>query len=197
MTRMFDPSQVNLDQLEITTPRLLIRPVTMRDLDDFHRIITSPGVPEGTLSFPRSVDMEWARNRLEEGIGKMREGLCIYMHAHPREPVDHPGAVGNIGLDFIPQHNRAVMGYMLDETCRGQGYATEMLAAVVDYAFDTLALHRVCATPFTWNEASSKLLARVGFTCEGQPRQHYYKEGEYIDAEDWGILASDPRPWKD
>tara|TARA_X000001036_G_scaffold66248_1_gene56960 strand:- start:2429 stop:3013 length:585 start_codon:yes stop_codon:yes gene_type:complete len=194
---MFDSSQVNLDQLEIATPRLLLRPVTKQDLDDFHRIITSPGVSEGTLSFPRSVDLEWARNRLEDGIKKMRDGLCIYMHAHPREPGNHPGAVGNIGLDFIAKHNRANLGYMLDETCRGQGYATEMLTAVVDYAFDTMGMHRLCATTFTWNDASFKLLTRVGFSHEGRARQHYYKEGEYIDAEDWGILASDPRPWKD
>ena len=194
---MTDAILIEVDGLELTTPRLLLRPVTMDELDDFYRILTSPGVQEGTLSFPPDIDLEWARTRLEEGITKMQEGQCAYFHIHLRDGNGCKGVVGNIGLDLNERHRRGHLGYMIEERHRGKGYATEALIAMVEYGFDEVQLHRFCASTWTWNEASSKLLSRVGFTQEGRSREHLCKDGEYIDADEWGMLATDPRPWKE
>ena len=74
---------------------------------------------------------------------------------------------------------------------------TKFFVSVVEHSFQELKLNKMCASTWTWNEPSSKLLARAGFSREGTARQHYCKNGEYIDADDWGLLASDPRPWKE
>ena len=183
-------------KVELQTARLHLRPVTMDDLGDFHRIIASPGVHEGTLTFPEEPDEEWARARLQRVMERSDQQERYFVHAHLR---DDPGAgaIANLSLDIIRSHGRGHLGYMVEQHHRGQGYATEMLAAVLDYAFDGLGLHRICANTWTWNHPSWKMLARLGFTREGRSRQHYCKNGEYIDADDWGMLASDPRPWKD
>ena len=180
----------------LQTKRLLLRPVTMDDLDDFHRIIASPGVHEGTLTFPVEPDAEWARTRLQRVLEQNEQQQAYFIHAHRREAPE-AGAVANLSLDIVQAHGRGHLGYMVDEDHRGQGYATEMLAAVLDHAFDGLGLRRICASTWTWNHPSWKLLSRLGFSREGRARQHYCKNGEYIDADDWGLLASDPRPWKE
>ena len=194
---MTDAMLIDVDGLELSTPRLVLRPVTMVDLDDFHRIITSPGVQQGTLSFPPDIDLEWARTRLEEGITKMQEGQCAYFHIHLRDGNGCKGVVGNIGLDLNERHRRGHLGYMIEEGHRGRGYATEALIAVLEFGFDELQLHRLCAITWTWNEASAKMLISAGFTHEGCSREHLRKDGEYIDADEWGMLATDPRLWKD
>jgi ribosomal-protein-alanine N-acetyltransferase len=183
-------------KVELLTARMVLRPVGLDDLDDFHRIVTSPGVHEGTLTFPQEPDEEWSRARLERVMERVDRQECFFVHAHLRD-APAAGAIANLSLDIVGAHARGHLGYMVDQRHRGQGYATEMLTAVVKHAFDGLGLHRVCANTWTWNDASSKLLARVGFAREGRSRQHYLKDDEYIDADDWGMLASDPRPWKD
>jgi len=183
-------------QVELLTERLSLRPVSLDDLVDFHRIVASPGVHEGTLTFPEHPGEDWSRERLERVMERVENQECFFVHAHLLED-PAAGAIANLSLDIVRSHARGHLGYMVDQRHRGHGYATEMLTAVVEHAFDGLGLHRVCANTWTWNDASSKLLARVGFAREGRSRQHYCKDGEYIDADDWGMLASDPRPWKE
>ena len=180
----------------LQTKRLLLRPVTIDDLDDFHRIIASPGVHEGTLTFPKHPDIDWSRARLERVMERVDKHECYFVHAHLLDD-SFAGAIANLSVDLIMSHHRGHLGYMVEERHRGHGYATEMLTAVTEHAFAGLGLNRLCASTWTWNDSSSKLLARIGFAREGRSRQHYLKNDEYIDADEWGMIASDPRPWKD
>lgn len=63
----------------------------------------------------------------------------------------------------------AYAGWRLNVEFAGQGYATEGLNALLDYAFceQRLALHRVQANIIPINERSIRLAERVGFRREG------------------------------
>ena len=65
----------------LQTKRLLLRPVTMDDLDDFHRIIASPGVHEGTLTFPVEPGAEWARARLQRVLEQNEQQQAYFIQA--------------------------------------------------------------------------------------------------------------------
>ncbi|MDR3425850.1 GNAT family protein [Silvimonas sp.] len=68
--------------------------------------------------------------------------------------------------DLVPQH-RAELGYWIALPWQGQGYASEAVRALVEYAFDALALRRLDATVFTRNIASITLLEKLGMQREG------------------------------
>ena len=68
---------------------------------------------------------------------------------------------------------------------------TESLSLILRYAFDELRLHRVEAACLLSNEASRKLLLKVGFTEEGKARQFLYINGKWQDHRTFGILSSD------
>ena len=68
---------------------------------------------------------------------------------------------------------------------------TEVLKAILDYAFDEIELNRVQAEVFAGNNASSAVLKKCGMTLEGVARQKYYKNKKYIDTALWAIVASD------
>ena len=53
----------------------------------------------------------------------------------------------------------------------GQGYATEVAAAVLDRA-RSLGHARLWATVWDWNVASRRVLAKLGFAETGQTEQH-------------------------
>jgi RimJ/RimL family protein N-acetyltransferase len=56
------------------------------------------------------------------------------------------------------------------------------------YAVDDRGLHRVTARGFETNDASRRVLEKVGFEREGTLRDHYYVDGEYVDAHVYGLL---------
>ena len=92
-------------------------------------------------------------------------------------------AVGAVGLRPGEDVNRlsAEIGYWLGEEFWGRGIATEVLAAVTEYAFQTLGMARVYAEVFEWNAASMRVLEKCGFEREGVLRKAAMKDRKLID----------------
>lgn len=62
----------------------------------------------------------------------------------------------------------ASIGYKLDYRYRHQGYAEEACRKLLDIAFQEYQLHRIVAHILPSNEASIRLIHRLGFTYEGR-----------------------------
>ena len=66
--------------------------------------------------------------------------------------------------------------------------------AVLNYAFEKQGLHRVEAACLPTNEASKRLLERVGFQQEGYARAYLNINGQWRDHLLFGLLDTDPAP---
>jgi ribosomal-protein-alanine N-acetyltransferase len=73
------------------------------------------------------------------------------------------------------------LGYHLDHRAEGRGLMREALAAAINYAFETLRLHRIMANYLPVNERSSSLLRRLGFVVEGYARDYLLIEDGWKD----------------
>ena len=89
-------------------------------------------------------------------------------------------------------HRRAEVGFALARAAWGRGYVAEALPALLDFAFDVLALHRIEADVDPRNARSIRALERVGFRREGHLRERYHLHGEAQDALFYGLLR---REW--
>lgn len=87
----------------------------------------------------------------------------------------------------------ASLGYWTGAPYARQGYMAEALGAVLDFAFETLHLHRVEAACLPNNAASQGLLRKVGFVEEGYARGYLRINGEWRDHVLFAILRDDPR----
>ena len=63
---------------------------------------------------------------------------------------------------------QAELGFTFASAHQGQGYATEAVRAVVQYAFRHLAMHRVFSRTDAGNLRAQRLLERIGFRLEGK-----------------------------
>ncbi len=85
------------------------------------------------------------------------------------------------------------LGYWIGRPHARQGYMSEAVSCVLDFAFDTLGLHRVEAACLIRNDASRRLLIKSGFTHEGVSRGYLRIDGAWQDHLLFAILRADPR----
>ena len=102
-------------------------------------------------------------------------------------------AIGSCSLfRFDARHRRAEVGYALRSDRWGRGLAAEAVALALDWGFRTLALHRIEAGIDPRNDASRRLLERLGFRREGLLRNHRrHADGTPRDTVVFSIIDSE------
>lgn len=97
--------------------------------------------------------------------------------------------IGSCGLQrFGAGHHHAETGYELDRGSWGRGLMAEAMAAILDYGFAELGLHRVEAVIDDANVRSKALLLKLGFRAEGVLRERYHFLGRFEDEYYYGLL---------
>ena len=96
-------------------------------------------------------------------------------------------------LHFDWPNRRAEVGYALIQPCWGKGFAGEAVAAMLEYGFETLDLHRIEAELDPRNGPSTRVLERHGFAREGLLRERCIVGDEISDSLLMGLLRSDYR----
>jgi RimJ/RimL family protein N-acetyltransferase len=71
---------------------------------------------------------------------------------------------------------------------------TEALEALLHYAFKSMHFNRIEADIDPRNEASAKILLRLGFRKEGYLRERWIVNGDVSDSELYGLLR---REWEE
>jgi len=76
--------------------------------------------------------------------------------------------VGTGGYLGPPDADGALeLGYSIVPSCRGQGYGTELVRALVGHGFADPRVRRIIAHTTSDNRGSITVLERAGFTCDG------------------------------
>lgn len=116
-----------------------------------------------------------------QGIGT-HPGQGVHLVFLPREEPSR-GILGQCRLSIIANEPfyAANLGYHLAEHALGQGYMGEGLTRVIQFAFEDLNLHRIQANYMPRNEASGRVLQRLGFIQEGYARDYLRIAGEWED----------------
>ena len=178
----------------IETPRLIMRRFRDTDLVPFAAYRNDPQV---------------ARYQSWEGI---TEAEVVAFIAEQREArAGMPGAwlqvalelredgalVGDCALKTEAGDARlGEIGYTLARAYQGWGLASEAVAALLDYAFGGLQMHRIVAQVDCENRPSVALLARLGFRREGHFIRNTWFKGAWADEYLYAMLAAEWPPVK-
>lgn len=100
--------------------------------------------------------------------------------------------IGTCGFTRIDAANDcAEIGYVLNPDFHGKGYATEAVKKIIDFGFCELSFNRIEARFMKGNEASLRLMQRVGMTFEGYMRDLIFVKGSYRTVGISSILRSE------
>ena len=103
--------------------------------------------------------------------------------------------IGTIGLfELQLTDGSAGLGISIgDPADTGLGHGSDMLRALLGWAFATLRLERVWLDVYDFNDRAKRVYERVGFVHEGVLRHAIFREGRYVDVHRMSILAAEWR----
>lgn len=169
----------------LSGPRVTLRPLRVDDVDDLYALFADADVARH-WSFPA-----WSRRTQAEDYLRMRLSLqppTVYAWAITHGDGRLIGTVTLFVLDGTPRGSE--IGYALAPALQGRGLASEALRLAIRHAFDVLALPRIEADVDPRNEASWRLLERLGFRREALLHDRCRAGNEVGDAAIYGLLRA-------
>jgi ribosomal-protein-alanine N-acetyltransferase len=152
----------------IETKRLILRKMTMEDLDDLLLIFTDPKVMAsfGEILFDRENMRQWVQRNLDH---QERYGYGLFS-VILKESGD---LVGDCGLEHLEVDGspEVEIGYDFLSSYWNRGLATEAASAVRDFAFEQLGLQRVVSLIRPDNLASIRVAEKIGMKREKEGRE--------------------------
>ena len=175
----------------VFTDRLGLRPLhPADDVDAVHAYQSRPDVCRYVPYEPRSraevaERLRTARSTLTE------EGQTLWLAVVLRSTDE---LIGDVMLFWrSAKHRGGEIGYVLNPSHQGHGYATEASRALLALGFDGLGLHRVIARVDSRNTASANVLRRLGMRQEAHLVQNEWFKGEWTDELDFAVLEDEWR----
>jgi RimJ/RimL family protein N-acetyltransferase len=175
----------------LTTARLTLRPFTQSDAAALFRIFSDDEVVR-FWSVGAWTDIVQAEKMIDEAIAAYRDG-GLSRYAIVLRDTDELIGICNL-RGFFEQNRRCELGYALGSTYWGRGYAFEALEALLGHAFSALDMNRIEADIDPRNDASARLLEKLGFRQEGYMPERWIVHGEKADTAFYGLLK---RYWDD
>lgn len=149
----------------LETERLVLRPFTLKDVVPSHAMQLDPEVTRYTHDGGvRTLD-EIERTVRENVLGDYERVGFGRFAVEARMTGEF---IGFAGLKYLPEHDLVDLGYRLRRDQWGKGLATEAGKAALDFGFNTLRLDRVHALVLPENEASVRVLEKLGMHFENE-----------------------------
>jgi [ribosomal protein S5]-alanine N-acetyltransferase len=176
---------------ELATERLRLRAPLARDAVALLGILGDPEVTR-YHNMPTLVTLAEAQAALGWLQHRYAARDAIRWAIELGEHAEMIGTVGLLRFDF--EHRRAEVGYEMARRLWGRGLATEAVAAVIRYGFSVLGLHRIEAGVLPGNDASVRVIQKLGFREEGTRRDYLYVKGRFESFRWFSLLETDGLP---
>lgn len=108
--------------------------------------------------------------------------------------------IGVIGIHNINWVDRtATTGTLIGtKEFQEKGFGTDAKMTLLDYAFNTLNIRKVCSAATAFNKRSINYSLKCGYKIEGRLKNQFYKNGRYYDDVLLAIYKKDfMRVWKE
>jgi len=164
----------------LETARLRLRELTGADAEVVYELFHDPEVTR-YYDVVTMTELDQARALTERLQRRFHDGNGIRWAI---ERKDDGGMIGTCGYPVIAATaDRGSIGYELVRRSWGHGFASEAIAAIVEFGHRVVQLHRIDALVMTGNEASTAALRKCGFASEGILRGYARFDGRYRDME--------------
>lgn len=155
----------------IETERLILRPLTIADAQDVFEW-TRDEIVNKYMPYPVHKDVKQSAEWISSLGDKNEFGFCLRTTGK---------VIGAGSVVYREEYEAYELGYNLNCTFWGLGYATEASKAMIRWAYETLGAHDFMARHVTKNVASANVIKKCGFQFERFGQYARY-DGTMMDA---------------
>jgi diamine N-acetyltransferase len=168
--------------------RIYLRPLEPEDLDHIRRWANDPEVRRltGEVRPMSRADADAFYERVKEDQDRVWFVVVLK---------DGDVPIGEAGLlRMFPAWRTTDLSIVLGEKKYwGQGFGSEAIRLLLDYAFGCLSFHRVAIGVVGFNERAIHFYEKIGFKQEGLQRDGYFYDHRYYDFVMMSILEDEFR----
>lgn len=165
-----------MKEIEIRTERLLLKRLTPSDAHDVFAYRSDPEIYRFQNFKPGTIE------EAIDFISRCAQTPNIEGSWYQLGVFFNNKLIGDLGLHFLgPNNSQVEIGYTIARPYQRNGYGKECVVNILDFLFVTLKKHRVIASVDPMNEASVRLLEKLGFRREGLLRKSILVGGNWED----------------
>lgn len=174
----------------LKTERLILRPITLLDLDYIDELHSLKETDEfNTLGIPATI--EETKALLGKWIFENNKEFTTHF-TFAVELNTGNQIIGLIGINLGKvKYKNAEVWFKFHKDHWNKGYATESLKKILHFGFDELNLHRIEAGCAVENIGSIRVLEKTGMTREAHTRKLLPLSSGWSDNYGYAILATD------
>ncbi len=179
-----------MEELNIQTPRLIIRHLKIEDLDDFHVYRSNPEVTkyQGFDVMDKEEIKAFILSNGKKFFGNAGEWIQYAI-----ENKETGKLIGDCAIKLDQYDIRiAEIGITISHLEQQKGYAKEVMIGILDFLFEKKGIHRVVEIVDVENEASIALLKSLKFRQEGYFVENIFFKGKWGSEYQFALLQ---REW--
>jgi [ribosomal protein S5]-alanine N-acetyltransferase len=178
-----------MNKIEILSERLVIRDHIIEDILEYHELISD----KNNMFFIQDLmshSIEETKNILQKIIDDSNNydrkkyfwGVFLKDKTY----------IGEIGYTVASTDNtgksRVNLGYFIKKDFWNQGFTSEALKAVIDFAFNKNEVQKIELGCLVDNIASEKVMVKCGFKREAYKINHTWLNNKWMDRVEYGML---------
>jgi len=169
----------------IETNRLLLRKLTLSDVDDMYEYASNEDVSKYVV---------WPTHQSKEDSAAFIQYVLSLYDEGKLSPwaIEYKATQKMIGtIDFVMwnvNHKTAEIGYCISKEYWGQGITTEAAKELIKFGFNNMGLVRIQARCHVDNIGSSRVMEKIGMSFEGILRKELFIKGKHWDVKMYSIL---------
>ena len=170
------------------TPRLILRRIKRTDIDDIFDYAHNPETSKFLLWYPHETKGD--TRFYFHNVDKRYKAAEFFDWAI--EEKNSCRMIGTCGFTAIHEIDRkAEVGYVINPRYMGNGYATEAVMRVLEFAFFDLGLERVEARYIIGNDKSRRVMEKCFMKYEGTQRHSVMAKGRFFDVGVYAVISSE------
>jgi ribosomal-protein-alanine N-acetyltransferase len=172
----------------LETERILLRKITIDDLDDMFYYASNPEVTK-YVTWETHSTIEDTKLFINYVLDLYSQSKVAPLGIEDKETGKLIGTA-----DFVfwnTTHRNSEIGYVLSPDYWGKGFIPEVVNKLFEFGFQKMELERIQARCLIENNKSERVMQKVGMKYEGITRHALLIKGKFVDLKVYSILKDE------
>lgn len=181
-----------MNNLRLETGRLILRDYEQADFDAYYRLKSD----DETMYYLPDLLMRSPQEAREDFDAVLRDAQSgerkfYFFHIELKATGEQVGSIGYTVTDSTPVGKLVHMGYFTYPRFWGNGYVTEALGRVIDFAFSEGGVYRITTGCLAENAGSERVMIKCGLIKEAEHIDFEWHDGAMKTRLEYRLLRSE------